>query len=29
VEYGAVKWWVGRGREWNMECKSELQIKLN
>jgi hypothetical protein len=19
----------GRGREWNMECKNELQIKLN
>ena len=21
--------WIGRGREWNMECKNELQIKLH
>jgi hypothetical protein len=20
---------MGKGREWNMECKNELQIKLN
>jgi hypothetical protein len=29
VGCGAVGVWVERGREWNMECKNELQIKLN
>jgi hypothetical protein len=30
VGCGAVGGWMGRGREWNMECKkNELQIKLN
>jgi hypothetical protein len=28
VGYGAVRGWMGRGREWNMECKkNELQVK--
>jgi hypothetical protein len=29
VGYGAVGGWEWRGGEWNMECKNELQIKLN
>jgi hypothetical protein len=29
VGCGAVGWWMGRGREWNIEYKNELQIKLN
>jgi hypothetical protein len=27
VGWGAVGRWMGRGKEWNMECKNELQIK--
>jgi hypothetical protein len=29
VGYRAVRGWMGRGKEWNMEYKNELQIKLN
>ena len=29
VGCGDVGRCMGRGREWNMECKNELQIKLN
>lgn len=29
VGCGAVGGWIGRGREWNIECKIELQIKSN
>jgi hypothetical protein len=25
----SVRGLMGRGRKWNMECKTELQIKLN
>ena len=27
--YRAVGGWEGRDGEWDMECKNELQIKLN
>jgi hypothetical protein len=29
VGRGAIREWMGRGGEWNMECKNELQLKLN
>jgi hypothetical protein len=29
VGCGAVGGWMGRSREWNMEYKNALQIKLN
>jgi hypothetical protein len=28
VGSGAVRGWIGKGGEWNMECKNETQIKL-
>ena len=27
VGCGAVRGWMGEGREWNMECKNKLKIK--
>jgi hypothetical protein len=29
LECDPVRGWMERGREWNIECKNELQIKLN
>jgi hypothetical protein len=28
VECGAVGGWMGRGREWNMECKKLITNKI-